>query len=149
MMNLRPFDDADLLPHYTLTPERAQFLADTVTTAIAGGVTYWANVLAYHWWDPDMDGTAVHAPGLANAYALIVDKAKPRHLHLVMVDDIDRALGVCREGPVEGLSEDLRADIVANDSTNGNPTDGHQDIDAGLADCLVQIALFGQVNHSG
>lgn len=64
---------------------------------------------------------------------------------LVTVDDIARALGMLRKGPVQGLNEKLRADIIANDHGNGDPEGNHQDIDAGLADCIVQVALFGEV----
>lgn len=170
-----------VLPKRERTPERAQFLADIITTAVEGGIGYWSTVSVYRWWAPDLDGgTALHHDGQANAYAVVhaeddelpiaclnnVDGhwyvvtygAAPYQIHapdcrtcgipedgrLVTVDTVARALGVLRKGPVTGLSETLRADIVAQDRANGE-ADGHQDIDAGLADCIVQVALFGEV----
>jgi hypothetical protein len=78
------------------TPERAQFLADTLTTAVEGGINYWAYVDDYHWYSPDLDGgTAEHEDGVANAYATVLDRededAEPVRVDL---DTIARGWGL-------------------------------------------------------
>lgn len=136
-----------VLPKRKRTPERARFLAAIVTTALEGGIGYWSQAEDYRWWDPELDGgTALHEDGICNAYAVICDQEgdDPDKCYLVTVDDVARALGILRKGPVKFLDDGQRADIVAQDRANGDD-ENHQDIDATLADCIVQVALFGEV----
>jgi hypothetical protein len=138
-----------VIPKRERTPARAEFLSYILTTAVEGGINYWASVSDYRWWDPDLDGgKALHAEGLCNAYAVIHDQEGDRtgeHGTLVTVDDIARALGIIRQGPVEFLAADVRTAIIAHDRSNGEPEGSYMDIDAGIADEIVQVALFGKV----
>lgn len=136
-----------VIPKRQRTPERARFLSDIITTAVEGGISYWASVSDYHWWDPDLDGgTALHADGLPNAYVVVYDgELTGKHGRLVTVDDIARALAVIRQGPIRFLDEGDRAAIMANDRTNGDPAGDYEDIDANLADSIMQVAVMGEI----
>lgn len=141
--------DARRLPKNTRSGERANFLASIIITAVEGGINYWASVSDYRWWDPTLDGgTAVHHDGIPNAYVTVHESERDDEDGyegvLITVEHIARALGTLRQGPVTGLAESLRADIVAQDRANGED-ETHQDIDAGLADCILQVAMFGTV----
>ncbi|MCU1675972.1 MAG: hypothetical protein JWM93_730 [Frankiales bacterium] len=124
---------------------RAQFLADILTTAVEGGIQYWAHVDEYRWWSPTLDGgTAEHADGTANAYARITDLEVESGERTITVDDIARALRTISKHPITGMNETTRRLIIANDHANGDAE--HFDvIDADSADAIVQVALYGEV----
>jgi hypothetical protein len=138
-----------MLPTKRRSLARAAFLADIIVTAVEGGIGYWSQVSDYHYWFPQeyLRGGAVHRGGEPNAYVTIhdIEEDDPGFASVTIgVERVAAALARLRRGPVAGLGESLRADIVANDRTNGEP-DGHQDVDAVLADAIVQVALFGEV----
>jgi hypothetical protein len=126
------------------SPERAQFLADVITTATEGGIQYWARVTGYRWYSPDLDGgTAEPGPGgTANAWVELVDAEEDDgKRHRVTVDDIARVLNGLRADAVPKYwnADAVRRAIAANRENDGG------DIDAGDADCLLQLAIFGEV----
>ena len=131
--------------HVTTRADRAQFLTDILTTAVEGGITYWAAVTEYRWWSPTLDGgTAAHDDGIATGYATITDAEGEGRCYRVTTDTIAAALRTINAGPLGGLDEKTRRLIVANDHANGDAE--HFDvIDADSADVIVQVACFGDV----
>ena len=131
-------------------PERIEFLADVIITAAEGGIGYWSQVSVYKWWDPDLEGgTAEHTEGQQNAYMVVHEQADGDQdddldpelkVAFIGVDDIARALGILRKGPVEGISDEARRLISGADRENDAGS-----LDAGDADSIVQVAMFGKV----
>lgn len=130
------------------TAAREDFLADIVTTAIEGGVNYWATVDTYRWASRTLSaGTAELGPaGGGNAYATLTamddDDQAPKQVDL---ETVAAALQTIRGGEVKYLAEGSRQVILAADRANTLCPDDGGDIDAGLADEIVQIGLFGEV----
>jgi hypothetical protein len=129
----------------TRSPERQEFLSDIITTALEGGVGYWSVATAYEWFDPTTSGgTATPGPnGTANAYATIHETEGDDAIGpplLVDVDAIARALGIMRKGTPEGWNAQDVARCLAASAANDAG-----DIDAGDADCIVQVAVLGSV----
>lgn len=121
------------------SPERAQFLTDTLVTAIEGGINYWASVSDYHWHYPN-----IHEDGVANAYATILDRededAEPVRVDL---DTIARGWGLYKrlyKGESISGREYGKQALLAN-RTNGD--DG--DFDADVADNVLQLGLLGEI----
>lgn len=138
------------------SPERQQFLASVLTTAIEGGISYWATVESYTWFDPDLaGGHATPGPGgTANARAVIFETEddllaentdnEPAARHTVTVDTI--ATGMARFRTIyTNLPRHhyIRQALLA-DRTNGE--DG--DYDADIADIVLQLGVFGEVVYA-
>lgn len=133
----------------TRSVERTEFLTDVFTTAMEGGVSYWASVLEYrHTESPRAvlvrteelvldDETMTWIPG-PDAEELIVD-----------LEVVARGVNRIVEGAIEFLPEAHRALVAAASRENDMmPADGrHGDIDAGVAEHIVQAALFGAIVH--
>ena len=132
------------LPRRGRSPERAVFLAGVVTTAVEGGIGYWAGVHRYHWWFAGWgdDGSAEHRDGEPNAYAVIseIENDLKYETFFVGPDQIATALARIADfsKPIRGLHHDYRRHITAASREN----DGGE-IDAGDADIIVQVACFG------
>lgn len=120
---------------------RRAFLADVLTTAIEGGVQYWADVLVYRWSDPSLK----HGNGTRDAYAELVEsdyeEEETQDLLRVTLDTIARGWRLY-EGQTLSGSEYGRQAMLA-DRTNGD--DG--DYDADVADNVLQLGLFGEVRY--
>lgn len=130
----------------TRTAERETFLADIIITAAEGGIGYWADVQAYRWCCPDLDGgTADPAPnGGSNAYVTLYDMDTDRD-YTIDLDVVDKALTRIRGNePIPYLSEPTRQLIRACDRLN-DTVPGGGDIDANVADQILQVAAFGRV----
>ena len=104
------------------SPERLEFLADILSTAVEGGVNYWCEVSGYRW---DDAGTA---------RALLTRRGGDRHE--LTPDVIARGLG-------RVLAEEGFADIREANRDNDAGM-----IDAEGADVIVQAALFGEVVYA-
>jgi hypothetical protein len=118
--------------------EREQFLSDVMTTAVEGGINYWASVSDYRWDAPfDQQGVTV--------YDHSGDELPPEGKR-VTPEDIASAISKMRANK-DGLfawahrSESYWVQFWLADRTNGE--DG--DYDAGIADCILQVAVFGDV----
>jgi hypothetical protein len=120
------------------TPEREQFLKDVLITAVEGGINYWSAVSEY---DPDNGTVRVHeyhpdTGETENGYA--------KEGVLVTLDTIAKGIGV-----IERDSVRFRFAHVGGywgEFWKANRTNGENgDYDAGIADCIVQAALFGEV----
>ncbi len=139
-----------MLPTKTRSFERTQFLADVLTTAIEGGINYWGAVSTYKWYSPTLEGgTAEHLDGMPNAYATVHEEDPDTEDGYaetgvaVGLEDIARGIGVIRRNEFpkhEGISAGRRATILeASDENDAG------EIDADLADCIVQAAMFGKI----
>src|SRR5437868_11089154 len=122
------------------TPEREEFLADILTTAIEGGINDWAAVNEYKW------------EGLAHRdyFAVIVDAEDDDFpATKITIDTIAKGIGVIKSWKKEkGFEPNYFGDggsywrqFLLADRTNGD--DG--DYDAIVADWIVQAGLFGEI----
>lgn len=115
------------------TDKKAAYI---ITTAIEGGINYWANVLDYKWTDPELNkGDTVYS-----AYAKIVETDENK-THEIKHPVIKKAFATLRRGQVEGLAEDYRARLIGQLHLSAED----MDIDAADADIVVQVGLFGKV----
>jgi hypothetical protein len=126
----------------TRSSERAQFLADVLTTALEGGIGYWSAAETYRWYDPKLEGgTAEHEDGIANAYATIVDDDGERHE--ITLDTIAHGIAKLLMPTTtfypSGYSD--LSEFALSNRTNGE--DG--DYDAEIADAVVQLGIYGKV----
>jgi hypothetical protein len=127
-----------------MTTARDTFFRDIFTTALEGGINYWAQVHAYHIWQA---GTAEQTePGLvadyAGFYAVVTDEADQR---------FETSHRISRTTIVQGYrlatSAHWRGRIAWS---AGKPPvvltgDIDWDFDASDADVIVQLGLFGDV----
>lgn len=111
------------------TPERAQFLRDVLTTAVEGGINYWAQVGDYA---PD-EGTVT-----------VYESEEDDKPHAVTIETIAKGIGVAREKGLASLSgPDYVAQFWLADRTNSE----RGDYDADIADSILQLGLFGQITY--
>lgn len=119
------------------------FYSDIVTTAIEGGINYWAEVHQYAWFSNTLSGgTAAPGPdGGDNAEAVIAamdDDDEQRHQ--VTPDTIARAYTILAAGEVKYLGEETRKRYLkARREVEAG------DIDASDADNIVQLGIFGEL----
>ena len=110
-----------------MTPERQQFLEDVMTTAIEGGINYWAQV------------SKVDAP---KGYVWIrerEDSGEPLGRMPFSVLDIE--LGITRVGMSDfQVGKDIRGWILTGSAENDAG-----DIDVDAADVIVQAAIFEEI----
>jgi hypothetical protein len=132
--------------HTTRAPQEADFLTHVITTAVEGGINYWASVSGYHWHFPDLDGgTARPGPGgSANAYITLHENdTEGRGRSFILgLNGIERALRRITAGPVEHMSEQRRERIRR--AFHGDE-DARTDLDAFDAEEVVQVVCFGKV----
>jgi hypothetical protein len=123
----------------TRTTARIQFLNDVITTAVEGGIGHWASPSAYNWGTDkgkfSLDGTPY--PTTVTIYEE-EDEGNFRFFPLT-IDAVASAIRKISRGESQ-ISEDRVKTIV--DASREN--DGG-DIDADLADCIVQVAVLGDV----
>lgn len=117
--------------------KRNEVLHDIFTTAMEGGVNYWASVTEYGW--SCGDG---HTPDTREYHADIRDLEDDNKLHhigrhvmahgykLATTTHRDRIAWSSGEKPPLVITEDY---------------DDEWDYDASDADCIVQLGLFGEV----
>lgn len=110
------------------SPEREQFLADIVITAVEGGTGYWAEVSQYKNETP------------SGTYAMLHEIEEPdeggRELSL---KNVAEALSDIRAGKVV-----MRADLLDCIKLADKENDAGE-IDAEGADVIAQVALFGSI----
>lgn len=118
------------------TEERKQFLADIFTTAIEGGIDYWAAVSKYYW---QKDGKA----DLDGFYAVVSDAededAIPEDSR-IDIEVIARGLNKICNDPSVKMAGCVRSIIQEADRENDA-----SNIDAEGADCIVQVGLLGEL----
>lgn len=122
------------------TQERINFLAGVITTAVEGGINYWAATREYRWGSEK--GLFKFGEG---EYASVEIQDLESELewkepwHKVTVDTIAR-----------GINKILSPDFQINDEIRQWIRDDNRDndgcmIDSTAADCIVQAALFGRL----
>ena len=128
--------------------ERSEFLSDVITTAVEGGIGYWAKVSEYRWYSPSLDGgSATHEDGVANAYVTVHER-EGHDMELVSesgthvgLDDVASAIATISDPSVVlALHNDYRKRITAASRFNDAG-----DLDAGDCDVIVQVAVLGDV----
>lgn len=114
---------------------RDQYMLDIFTTALEGGIGYWSVAKSYHW---SKDGQDDHQ-GFRAEIVETDDDGDETGTHV-----IDRAVIVKGYGLAAGKYRRL-----VNWSTEAPPlvitSDTDWDYDAGDADVIVQLGLFGEV----
>lgn len=110
---------------------REQFLDDVVTTALEGGIGYWSVCSAYEW-----DGVP------ARAQIQEFDEDTGEECGPLM--EVDRAL--IRKGIKGILSGEGRiSPIIQSYVQDADKNNDAGDVDADVADCIVQFGLFGKL----
>lgn len=142
------------------SPQRQTFLTDIIITAVEGGINYWAAVEGYRWYQPDLEGgTADPGPdGTANAYAVVLPNSSTeedcdwwpllpdgRRGMRIDADVIASALGKIRKGGVKEWGDESRSRRLVLAADRGNDAG---ELDANLADNIVQVALFGELVYA-
>jgi hypothetical protein len=129
--------------------ERTEFLSDIITTAIEGGTGYWAQVSQYQY---VMDGELSVCVGKRNG-----DGAKAT-IHELDEDDVEGS-GYKKEGVVididtiaHGIGLILSGKVGIHDRLEellkrGNERNDAGDVDADVADMIVQAALFEEIRY--
>ena len=124
---------------YEALSQRDKFYLDILTTAVEGGINYWAEIHHYKWRDAD-GGTDVEA------HAVLTDaEALDGKMHTVCLATIRKGINLLRNGgghhikPAPEWFHKKWRDAYAGCG------DASWDFDAGDADCVVQAGLFGEV----
>lgn len=127
--------------------KRAEFLASVMTTAIEGGINYWASVGGYRWGFSDLgksDGSKLGDGEQAFATATIYDDEESGEISdagmKVDIETIAKGIRLVSDGKTS-ISSGRQANAALANRTNGD--DG--DIDADIADCILQAGMFGEV----
>ncbi len=116
------------------TPQRAEFLTLIVIAAVDSGLGPWARIRQHRAVLPAPEDAAV-----ADA-SLSLDAADGA-AYPITLDDIDRALHAISAGGVPDWDDRSDARMLVRDA---DTTDDATDIDAELADAIIQVAVFGQ-----
>ena len=117
--------------------EREQFLDDIICTAVEGGIGYWSQVSSYHWGDEKETTVRVHELDSSGS----VDASRAAGIPITR-NKIEEAITKIAEmnTPIEYLHPRVRGEIFTASLENEAG-----DIDATLADIIVQVAIFGKV----
>ena len=124
-----------------ITPERADFLASIIVTAVEGGIQYWSEHRDYKWKETPADDLLVSA-----SVEIRADEDNREELPewtRITPDSIEKALTMFRDPNVNqnlGTHSTNVKTIVGADATNDAG-----DIDSDLADQIVQVAAMGKV----
>lgn len=130
--------------------ERTQFLYDIMATALEGGVNYWSAADDVERGDPDKDFYRSYVLYCTDGGRESVEcGANPKLLctgHKVDPDVIARGLGLGTVTEAVGNEKEIgwhynqrKHVILANRENDAG------EIDAGDADCIVQLGVFGKV----
>lgn len=154
-------DNDDKVTHFdnlasTLTTERKRFLHDIFVTAIEGGITYWASIEEYHWCAGGAEN-ALDNTDLDGFFAQITeeDVANDGHPHRIDINVLHRGIEriLSAKAPyydpniartqcesIPGLDRGTAAVVrQANHELDA------ADIDAGIADAIIQAGLFNEI----
>ena len=116
--------------------DREQFIFDVFVTALEGDVALWANIETYRW------SAAEDTGDLGNLTASVVAEDTDE-VHVVNAHVIRKGLAYALTRDVRYLSAKTR-DVIARASRANDASE----IDADIADVVVQIGLFGEVRYS-
>jgi hypothetical protein len=122
------------------TAKRNEFLSYVLITAVEGGINYWSAVSDYvpEHEDPEKIGVTVYeyepAEGETDAQGYAVNGVR------VTLDTIAKGIGILDKSP-DHYHGGYWSQFWEANRTNGD--DG--DYDAGIADCILQAGIFGEV----
>ena len=109
--------------------ERTDYLASVITTAVEGGIGYWAEHRNYLWnWDDDRNLTAASVEVL---------ERPDGDWQAVSLATIRKGIQVLKK--LE-MNRDLKAALLVSEAENDAG-----EVDAELADLIVQAGLFGKI----
>lgn len=114
--------------------ERKQFLNDVICTAVEGGIGYWSQVSNYRWGDEIETTVRVHElddDGTPDAIGVPITPAKVEEAI---------ALILTKDSQYDYIHPRVRSQIFAASVENDAG-----DIDADLADIIIQVAMFGKI----
>ena len=117
------------------TLERTDFLANVLITAVEGGIGYWAHTEKYHW-KQDKEGNMIEA-----SVRIRDSEEHTGRWYEVTLETI--ATGIARLKDKEkkiAFNPQLKEAMLLADNE-----DDASYIDAAIADCIVQAALFGDI----
>lgn len=114
--------------------ERVEFLSDILSTAIEGGINYWAQFDSIEKIDDAND-----ILGWRYESAVIYDYDNPDEQFTINIDVIAKGLGILRRRNAE-----RDKDLLEANRTNGM----RGDFDAWDADKIVQFGLFGKLEYA-
>lgn len=165
------------LKEKAMTKKRQQFLFNVFVTALEGGIGYWSLASRYHIWKDGEEGVEDLDNFQAIVHEITDDEDEEGVIHKedrwgILSGDYYRAFPmvidakVIEEGIelfdwyVQGITDD-RGNQVPLDGikpfprdhyfwqfVQANITDGDDgDYDATVADCIVQLALLGEVRY--
>lgn len=115
---------------------RDQLIFDLFTTAIEGGINYWATVESYHWQNEDVED---HIGFYADIHETEAEHPSQRNWRIDrhrMVRGYVLAAGLWRN-KISWSSGEKPPRVVTDDTD--------WDFDAGDADVIVQLGLFEEV----
>lgn len=115
---------------------RQEFLRDIAITAVEGGIGYWASFVKYKWFETESIDNLLPFPVIR-----IVPAEDPDDFDECDITAATISWGLALAGVREiDLRDEYRGTIltatVMNDASN---------IDADIADCIVQLGLFGEI----
>lgn len=145
------------------TPERIKFLTDILITAVEGGIGYWSQIEGYNYSseDPSKRGGLLYIADMETKdFAVPIVRSFDRsivrwfddddlgevfvvHLNL---DTIAAGIWNIIRNKDFKINEEYRALIAAASRVNDScPDEGTGDIDADVADVIVQAGIFNQI----
>lgn len=125
----------------TQMTDREQFLSDVLTTAVEGGINYWAAVSEYKWCDENDN----NIPASVRVHEL--DDTTGEYMEpgvFITTKEIGRAIARIMDvnDEIKHLGNHVRKDVFAASMENDAG-----DIDADIADVIMQIAVLGEVTY--
>lgn len=116
-----------------------EFLRDVAITAVEGWISYWATVEEYKWQDPV---TGFELPWPIVRLSENDTSGVPVKNFILTARDLRGAVRRLCEGvtPINGFLRETLASAVDEDDAGM--------VDAELADCIVQVALFNEIVYS-
>jgi hypothetical protein len=114
-----------------------QFVHDVFVTALEGSIDYWAEILKYHWGIKEKDGN--YRDDLDGFFAEVVPRDEP-----------DSELRIDKTTILDGVAQIIDDNIRISPDRMEKIREAARlndagDIDADLADCIVQAGLFGEI----
>jgi hypothetical protein len=138
----------------TTETTREKFLTDLLVTAVEGGINYWAGVEKYDHSGPapergvtlvigteDLDELNLKVP------VLYVDDDRERFAVRVELKDLHRGIKALADGIVQvgGVTRSICQHANDHDDAASDLDSSPGDVDADVADCIMQAAVFGEV----
>lgn len=125
----------------TETTERDQAYFDIFVTALEGGIGYWSVCHEYHWQLAGAEGSVSETSDILGFYAEVKDSEEPSVFRVdrdVIAKGVRLFIGWAKDGLRDGYIKRAAVDL---DWANWDDLD----VDAEIADMIVQFGLFDKV----